>query len=252
MIKGMQSLAFWLNAVGDLFCPRFCVFCESPIEDDCEEIFLCPKCCKQFVIDENRFCSRCGSLGSSHTFQNGSCPKCRELDFAFSQTVTLGEYGFELRKAILQMKTEKQGILASNMARLFCRIRHERILRLDADIVIPVPMHFLRRFHRGVNSASFFAQELAENYKIKLKPSLVRRIRYTKPQFKLNPKERRKNVRGAFAFSGSKRQVVGKKILLVDDIMTTGATCHEIASVLMNAGAEAVTIAVFARAEGKK
>ena len=250
----MRTAKTGMNQVGDLFCPRYCIFCESAIQNSEETIFFCQDCRDQFVVAERKFCPRCGCIGleSQRNRQDGRCPKCRELDFAFSQTVVLGEYGEHLRQAILQMKTEKQGYLAVSMARLFESERREQILRLDADIVVPVPMHFLRRFHRGVNSASFFATELAENFGMKLKTTWIKRTRYTKPQFKLNPTERRRNVRGAFAFSGSKHQIAGKKILLVDDIMTTGATCHEIATVLRQAGAADVYVAVFARAEGKK
>ena len=180
-----------------------------------------------------------------------ACVHCNQSELAFSRSVVLGEYGFELRKAVLKMKTDNAGFLAMNMSRLFLRERREQLLEWDAGVVIPVPMHFLRRFHRGVNSPLIFARELAETLGVPLGQSLIRRTRYTKPQFHLNEQQRRKNVKGAFALVGSPQKIKGKRILLVDDIMTTGATCHEIASVLKKSGADSVLAAVFARAEGK-
>jgi len=178
------------------------------------------------------------------------CSECRHRTFRFSQVFVLGEYRDLLRRLILRMKRDRDGTLASNMARLFLDERNDLLQTLAPDMVVPVPMHFVRRWYRGVNNPVFFAREIGHRLSVPVLPELIRRIRYTKPQFRLKPKQRLTNVRGAFAYTGKKGMLHGKHLLIVDDIMTTGATCNEVAKILMEAGAARVSVAVFARAEG--
>ncbi|MDR1958696.1 MAG: ComF family protein [Planctomycetaceae bacterium] len=251
--KLLALLKNQFTTAANLLCPPFCVFCEEMLDGAGDGIFLCGNCQKKFTMPAQRFCVRCGSSITPPPMEPvlPYCVKCQTLDFAFSRVIVLGEYGFELREAILKMKTDKPGHLAVNMAKLFIRERREQILQADADLVVPVPMHFLRRFQRGVNSPVLFAQELAEVFRIPPGVSCVTRNRYTKPQFRLNADQRRRNVRGAFTCRYRPDKIRGKKILLVDDIITTRSTCHEIATVLRAAGAKSVTVAVLASAEGK-
>jgi ComF family protein len=149
------------------------------------------------------------------------------------------------------MKRDRDGILATNLAKLFLEMRGDEIREIAPDVVVPVPMHYVRRFFRGTNNPVFFAKELGHALGIPVGTRIVRRTRYTKPQFHLKPRQRYNNVRGAFAFSGRKSAVAGKRVLIVDDIMTTGATCNEVARILREAGAASVGVAVFGRAMGK-
>ena len=209
------------------------------------------------LVETSEYCPACGAIGRLIPNWGGSqpvspgCRECAQLEYDFSQTVVLGHYTDTLRSLILDMKSDRDGILATNMAKLFLQMRGNELRNIAPELVVPVPMHFVRRFFRGTNNPVFFAKEIGHALGVSVGTRVVRRIRYTKPQFHLKPRQRYRNVRGAFAFVGRKNSVVGKRVLIVDDIMTTGATCNEVARVLREAGAASVSVAVFARAMGK-
>jgi len=242
-----------LSSTANLVCPPVCFACERIFEKTSIPWFFCADCHRQITVPSQHFCHRCGSIKNSAIMPPNAvsgCSECRHRTFRFSQVFVLGEYRDLLRRLLLQMKRDRDGTLASNMARLFLDERDDLLQTFAPDIIVPVPMHFVRRWYRGVNNPVFFAHEIGHHLNVPVLPGLIRRTRYTKPQFRLKPKQRLTNVRGAFAYTGKKSQLSGKHLLIVDDIMTTGATCNEVAKVLMEAGAARVSVAVFARAEG--
>jgi len=209
------------------------------------------------TVETSEYCPVCGAigrlipnLGESQPAKPG-CRECSQQEHQFSQTIILGHYTQLLRLLILDMKRDRDGIYATNMAKLFLKLRGNELRNIAPELVVPVPMHYARRFFRGTNSPVFFAKEIAHALGIPVGTRIVRRKRYTKPQFNLKPKQRYRNVRGAFALTGRKNAVAGKRVLIVDDVMTTGATCNEVARILREAGAVSVSVAVFARAMGK-
>lgn len=154
------------------------------------------------------------------------------------------------------MKRQTTGEMAWALARLLFYTRSEEFRAVDFDRVIPVPRYFLRRWTRGTNDAVFLAAEWARLLSARFDGRSLRRIRSTRSQASVRREERVANVAGAFAVRISKsdknreRPFEGERILLADDILTTGATANEITRVLLEAGAESVTVAVCARAEG--
>jgi ComF family protein len=154
------------------------------------------------------------------------------------------------------MKTDKTGILAISAAKALALYRRADLENVQADYIVPVPMHRLRRWDRGVNSPDLLAEELARKLKVSFAKHLVRRIRQTDLQFTLSIKGRTENVSGAFAIRrpyfhlAGTPALTGKNVLLIDDIFTTGSTCNEITKVLLAAGIGSVTVAALARAEG--
>lgn len=118
------------------------------------------------------------------------------------------------------------------------------------DLVLPVPMHWFRRWRTGTNSAAIVAERLAARLHARLALRLVSRRRHTRPQSGLSPPERLANVRGAFRLR-RKALVSGRRVLVVDDILTTAATSNEIARLLIRAGAAEVAVAVIARADDR-
>jgi ComF family protein len=175
--------------------------------------------------------------------------------------IALGEYENDLRLLTLRMKTDKTGILAISAAKILVLYRRADLEGVQADYIVPVPMHRLRRWDRGVNSPDFLSEELGVRLKIPVVRHLIRRIRQTDLQYTLSQRGRADNVSGAFALCpphflaklGLRRfqvSMTGKNILLIDDILTTGSTCNEMTKVLLSAGVGSVTVAVLARAEG--
>jgi len=148
------------------------------------------------------------------------------------------------------MKQPSHDALSAAMGRLLAARREERFAALKIDLVVPIPMYWMRLLRRGTNSPEVLSRCLGQHLGVPVCRLLSRR-RNTLPQADLSPRERFHNVRGAFRVKGRCR-LQGRRILLVDDILTTGATCSEAAAVLKEAGAEMVVAAVIARAQGPK
>ncbi|HBT77812.1 MAG TPA: hypothetical protein DEB39_13020, partial [Planctomycetaceae bacterium] len=190
-----------------------------------------------------------------------SCDRCRDDFFFFHRAVVLGDYEDALRSLVLRMKTERRGLSMLAVAGLLWERREHPIREANADRIVPVPMHFARRFWRGVNSPDILAGELGRRLGIPVLDRLVRRVKPTRPQFSLAPEERFENLQGAFSLSQHRRRtgragvnedISNKRILLVDDILTTGNTCNTVSRLLLDAGAASVTVVAVAKAEGNK
>ena len=121
----------------------------------------------------------------------------------------------------------------------------ERLRSLQADVVIPVPLHWTRRWRRGFNQSELLAQALAARLGVKCPRGWLFRARPTPPQTRQTPPQRRENVRGAFRVR-AETELRGKTVLLVDDVMTTGSTVHEAARALRTAQPARIAVAVLA------
>jgi ComF family protein len=148
----------------------------------------------------------------------------------------------------LKIKEEHGERLAFALGDLVAEVNRTAIGRWEPSIVVPIPHHWRRWFARGYNSAEAVAERIARRLRLPLQLKILRRHRYTKPQTTLVPSERRKNVRGAFV-AKRKKDLHGATVLLVDDVLTTGSTCHHAAKALKAAGAKAVIVACVARGE---
>ncbi len=200
---------------------------------------------------------RCGGRRYAKLQGGEGCTRCRTTDFRFRRAIVLGEYETELRMAVLRMKTERGGLQARAAADLLFAHRKKELLEMQAGgnlpCIVPVPMHRSRRWQRGVNSPDMLAERLGEHLKWPVLHKLVKRIRATDLQYQLSRKNRQENVENAFELTSSKRlrsKIEGRNVLLVDDILTTAATCNEIAKLLRRAGVREVTVCAVARAEG--
>jgi ComF family protein len=179
-----------------------------------------------------------------------SCPRCRKLPLRFDTVVTLGSYHAGLRDMVLRMKRPTHNGLSMAMGRLLADRRRDRLVELQADMVIPIPMYWPRRLRRGANNPEVLASCLARSLGIPVGRRILVRHRHTLPQADLPPSRRFKNVQGAFRVRRADA-VKDARVLLVDDVLTTGATCSEAAKMLKKAGAAWVGVAVVARAQGK-
>ena len=244
----------------DLFCPPQCVICGALPEwaqdefsadgNEGDRLVICAECRKKIVLDEQWQCTRCGGPLASPCPVTAGCGNCRRENFCFSSAIALGVYRTPLSRQILSMKRERYGVLACNLTRLLCRERSARLQALRADLVVPVPMHPLRRFLRGTNPAEQIARQIASFLKLPCRTRLLSRSRWTLRQAALSGALRRTNLLGAFKLRGHAADIIrDKKIILADDVMTTGSTCNEAARILLAGGAASVTPVVLARAE---
>lgn len=161
----------------------------------------------------------------------------------------VGSYDGALRLAVLGCKRPWQHPLAFALGQLMAEELGPRLAAARLDAVVPVPMHWSRRMWRGANGPEIVAEQVARKLQLPLAGHLLARRKRTRPQARLTVPRRRANVRGAFR-AAAHRDLPGSRLLLIDDIMTSGATLNEAARTLRAAGAEAVMVAVLARAPG--
>lgn len=246
-VVAAERLRRWLGAGLDLVFPPGCAFCHNPLETSAPGL-LCPTC-QDHLIDQRPACGRCGCTIVGSRGASTNCPHCVAEKFHFDATVRLGPYEGMCRTAVLRVKRASQRALALALGDLLAAVHRDALQALAPEAIVPIPMHWSRRMWRGANSPETISERLSRKLGVPLAPHLLARRRRTAPQAHLSPSRRLANVRGAFR-AAAHADLPGARLLLVDDIMTTGATVNEAAKVLRRAGAAFVGVAVLARAEG--
>lgn len=244
-VAGAGRLQSWFRAAAlDLLFPPACASCHAEL-DACRYPSFCDTCLERIKFLRGATCRKCCAPipgGASRP----SCPRCSGIKLWFDETLALGQYEGLLRNWLLRMKDGSGEPLALHVAGLIWREHAERLSQTDADVVVPVPMHWRRRLQRGVNAPVILAERLADRLQLPLATDLLRRTRHTRPQFSVPPSQRRANVRNAFDVRAG-YYLDGARVLLVDDILTTGSTASAAARSLKHAGAAHVAVVVAAR-----
>lgn len=176
--------------------------------------------------------------------EEGRCALCRFGLRGFDAAYSFGAYEGTLRELIHLFKYGRIRTLAGPLGDLLAAAipRDQRF-----DAIVPVPLHWRRQWRRGFNQSALLAEAVARRYGVRITPA-VRRIRATTIQAGLSNAKRRANVAGAFRVR-RKRDVEGRRVLLVDDVMTTGATASACAAALKRAGARYVALLTVARVD---
>jgi competence protein ComFC len=240
--KLKQAFTFTLQSLNQLLWPAVCINCgESICETDKE---LCQKCWAQLLAcTGGDYCGRCGRDASKFAIVEGKCPDCQDKEFHFDSIARSGVYREALQQMILAFKKGRTE-LASTIGFLGNSVLQGSAFYNEIELFVPVPLHWSRRLPRGYNQSLLLARKL-KHPTAKINTNLVR-IRRTKLQpATTSPRARAKNVAGAFAVH-SRHNFENKKICLVDDIKTTGATLNECAKTLKEAGASKVFALVLA------
>jgi ComF family protein len=234
-----------LGVLLDALYPPRCLVCSRTLDS------VRPSVCSQHALPAlGVSCPRCAQPLSPHLARAVLCPECRQRPRRFSRTLALGEYGAQgpLRDWVLQLKHGGRPDLAAPLgAALAQRLAEEPEEWRAGARLVPVPLHPLRRLERGHDQAALLAQALSETSSLPLVRAL-RRTRYAPPQGSLGSRSRQANVRAGFRLRRAARQLEGRTVWLVDDVLTSGATASECARLLRRAGAERVGLLVVARA----
>ncbi len=245
-----QSARSLWHGLQDLLLPPSCLFCGCRLQsgsDPSPRSSFCERCASSLLNDPHPACPRCAATIGPHTLIVGGCSLCRGERFAFESAHRLGPYDGRLREVILRLKHRGNEGLAEVIGELWGCHERESLLALGASVIVPVPLHWGRRFRRGYNQGLALARGLSRSLGLPVCPAYLRRWRRTAPQTSVPAADRQKNVRGAFrARPGA--PLKGQTVLLVDDVLTTGATLHEAASGLRQGGAARVVVAILARA----
>lgn len=229
----------WLAPLLDLLFPRRCAFCRVLLDDEQLPNLLC-RSCEQTVLNPDECCSYCGyPLAATG---EGYCPLCSEHSYAFYAACAVSLFRGELRKAILRFKYGGKSELAVPFGQLMAR-QIRKCGWPDLAAVVPIPLHPQKLRERGYDQALLLAQVLGKELGLPVLKLLVRR-QPTVSQTTLSAAQRWQNVAAAFAFN--RQSELPARVLLVDDLLTTGATAHFAAEVLLQAGVKEVYLAVIA------
>lgn len=209
---------------------------------------MCPECDQDLQPRTGGYCPGCGQLYALADIDPYMCATCRRKAPAWNDFGFLGPYTGVLREIILDFKFhahfERRKVLRS----LLFRAHAYHFQGVCPDIIVPVPLHTARLRERGFNQSLEMARGLGRELSVPLPSDALIRIRRTKAQSGLERKKRLKNVRGAF--QADSQVILGKHVLLVDDVSTTGTTLAECTRALRRAGASQVDVLVLAVAAG--
>ncbi len=226
----------------DLLLPPLCLSCRKPVA---AQGGLCAECWSGIHFLTDPACARCGEPFASAAAAGMLCGPCVAEPPPYDRARAACRYDDASKGLILSFKHGDRPGLARFLAPWMSRAAGP--LLAEADLIVPVPLHRWRLLHRRYNQAALLALGLSRRSGVRCIPDLLRRTRRTPPQGTLGREARRGNVKGAIELAKSVDSVKKKRILLVDDVLTTGATLGECVRVLRAAGAEAVDVVTLAR-----
>jgi ComF family protein len=209
-------------------------------------VAICPSCRQQLQLVDWPVCERCAAPVPEARGATLACSACRGVKLRFDRALALGSYEGLLRHWIMRMKEDRSGVSVRTLAALAWERLGNSLRGLAIDAVAAVPMHPLRRWQRGVNPPAEIAELAARKLGVPAAARLLRTRRNIPPQIGLSRRGRFQNVAGEMAVRRG-YSLQAAHVLVVDDILTTGATASEAARALKAAGAERVTVLVLAR-----
>jgi ComF family protein len=247
LIRAGQFLA---SGLLDLLYPPACFACGKPPSTAADRGPFCGPCRAALTTDPLPSCPRCAGDVGPFAHVAGGCSRCQTEVYGFERAVRLAPYEGLLRDVVLRLKQPGGEGLAELVGELWAEHAANTLQQLQADLLVPVPLHWRRRWWRGFNQCAALAHGLASRLQLPVMGRCLRRTRYTTSQQSLPLTARRDNVRGAFR-ARPHHLLRGRTVLLIDDVMTTGATASAAARALRDAGAARVIVACLARAQLK-
>lgn len=226
----------------DIALPTLCVSCREPVSGE----GVCAACWSKLSFIEKPYCER---LGIPFVYDPG--PGLLSMEAiaappAYARARAAVRYDDVARSMIHALKYQDRTDLAPTMGRWMARAGSE--LLQQADALVPVPLHWKRSWSRRYNQSGELARIIGKAAHVPVLPDTLQRIRPTEQQFGLSKSERARNVQGAFAVPPAKKSAIhGRKIVLIDDVLTSGATADACARALLRAKAASVDVLVFAR-----
>lgn len=241
---GIQRLGRAGGAILDLVLPRACAVCERLL-DAGDVGVVCGRCWSRARVLPAPRCDRCG-----HPLRPGACQWCALLPpYVRAARSVCWIPGGTAGRIVHALKYAGWSGVAAQMAERMSRVAFPSDVEAERSALVPVPLARARERERGFNQSELLARGVAERWRVPIWPRAVERARATATQTRLTPESRRNNVCGAFRLAPSARSALrGAHVVVVDDVVTTGATVLECARVLFDGGARIVSILTFGRA----
>ncbi len=225
-----------LKDILDLVYPPLCLSCGK--FEDAYESLICPECWDEVEEFKTAFC-----LGCRQSIESGMrCGECPPE--TAGPVLALGRYTDPLKEIVHQFKYKGYRRLGAELAERLTDKYASFLKRLKIDVIVPVPLHSYRRKRRGFNQAGILADIIGRRMEVPVESGSLIKARRTRDQARLDPNRRKTNISGAFEVAGSILRA--KRVLVVDDVMTTGATMDEAARALKESGARPVGFSVVA------
>ncbi len=233
-----------VRALVSLLYPPICTICSASVA---AREYLCDECNGNLTQITPPFCAKCSEPFAGAIAGSFTCANCGYRTLHFDAAIAVYRSRGIVRRIIHDFKYGRQIHLRHLVARwLGAAFEDERLRSRSFDIIVPVPLHPTRERERGFNQAALLAELLGGRRSIPVKP-VLERIRYTTTQTVFDRAERMENLRNAFRLRKN-ADVRGLRVLLIDDVLTTGSTLSECARILRLAGAPTVYAATAARA----
>jgi ComF family protein len=228
----------------DFVYPPLCAACRTPVG---EPHSLCGACWKKMTFFDGSGCAICSFPFEFDPGAGAVCAPCQAHPPSFERARSVVQYDPGSRDPILALKRADRLDLVPVFARWLERVG--RPLLVEADVIVPVPLHWRRLWQRRYNQSALLAQRLTKLSGVPCETRLLERVRPTPSQGDMpSAKARRRNVRGAFRVGALKKaKIAGRTVLLIDDVYTTGSTIEACAKALKRAGAARVLVLTLAR-----
>jgi ComF family protein len=233
-----------MKTLMDILYPRQCVGCGVSSPETFR--YICWDCWSDAPLVEPPFCNLCGDPVAGAVEHQFICYSCSAQKPAFVAARSATRYDGVVGESLRQLKYEKALWLAPDLAELLHRCFLAEYPTQSFDCIVPVPLYHVRRRGRGYNQSAILAHELSRRINCPVQKRILRRIRPTTTQTNLTAADRLSNVTNAFQYRKRER-LAGRRVLLVDDVMTTGATVNACAKALKKGGAESVHVITVAR-----
>jgi competence protein ComFC len=245
MSELQPALTGWLNAGLGFFYPEVCQLCGEERASESEG-FVGPKCWQRVRFIRRPFCERCGLPFEGDITTKFECGNCRdmELHFSFARSAVVAKG--PVLDVIHRYKYHQALWFEPFLADLLIREAASELRTAKWDMIVPVPLHSAKQREREFNQAERISDCLADQIGIPVRTNLLKRIQPTQTQTLLSKQQRAENVRRAFA-PANRAQLSGEKVVLVDDVFTTGATTSACARILKHLGAGDVCVWTVAR-----
>lgn len=238
----MYMLRQFVNGLVDIIYPKTCLACKTKLNLTSVDNLICANCWSAVKLNLPPFCHSCGRQLKKPNLAKNICQDCLKKKLYFDRAFSPCRYEGVAKELIHQFKYKGKDYLGPVLGRILIEFIKEYNLPIGyLDFIIPIPLHNARLREREFNQAEILSRNIAKEFNKEVLTGILIRRRNTKTQTDLEVNQRFANVKGSFAVNNS-RKIKGKNLLLIDDVLTTGATSSEAAFALKQAGANIVFV----------